>query len=178
MTDQAEAVEAAGAGRVRVDWRTGQAMVQHDDAFWRDHEQRRLEQGLSVPQYCAANALALSTYRHRVNGKKRVSARPVATTPAPSGSPSFVPLTAARAELGAVVEIALKGMTLRLDAHHGKTLENGATCTRNLPTSKIENPNARQFVGYLVQPARNTRADPNYFAAQKSEQALDMNGRR
>lgn len=114
MTDQTEAIEAAGARRVRVDWRTGQAMVQHDDAFWRDHEQRRLEQGLSVPQYCEVNALALSTYRHRVSGKKRASARPAATKPAPSGSPSFVPVAAARSELGALVEIALQGMTLRL----------------------------------------------------------------
>ena len=114
MTDQAEAVEVAGAGRVRVDWRTGQAMVQHDDAFWRDHEQRRLDQGLSVPQYCAANALALSTYRHRVSGKKRAIAKPVATKPIASRSPSFVPVSAPRAELGALVEIALQGMTLRL----------------------------------------------------------------
>ncbi|MDM0084570.1 hypothetical protein QTI17_28610 [Variovorax sp. J31P179] len=114
MTDEAEAVETAGAGRVRVDWRTGRAMVQHDEAFWRDHEQRRLEQGLSVPQYCAANALALSTYRHRVSGKKRASARPLVTKPMPSRSPSFVPVSAPQAELGALVEIALQGMTLRL----------------------------------------------------------------
>ncbi len=112
MMDQAEAVEAAGAGaqRVRVDWRTGQAMVQHDEAFWRDHEQRRLEQGLSVRQYCAANALALSTYRHRVSGKKRMVARPAAT----SATPSFVPVSAASTEPCAIVEIVLHGMTLRL----------------------------------------------------------------
>ena len=116
MTDQAEAVEAAGAAaqRVRVDWRTGQAMVQHDEAFWREHEQRRLEQGLSVRQYCAANALALSTYRHRVSGKKRASARAAATEPTPSRSPSFVTVSAARLEPAALVEIALQGMTLRL----------------------------------------------------------------
>lgn len=116
MTDEAEAVEAAGAGaqRVRVDWRTGQAMVQHDEAFWRDHEQRRLEQGLSVRQYCAANALALSTYRHRVSGKKRAVARPAAASPTPSRSPSFVAVSAAPTEPGAVVEVSLQGMTLRL----------------------------------------------------------------
>jgi hypothetical protein len=45
----AEAIETSGVPRVRVDWRTGHAMVQHDDAFWCDLEQRRLEQGSSVP---------------------------------------------------------------------------------------------------------------------------------
>lgn len=114
MTDQAEAIEAADAGRVRVDWRTGQAMVQHDDAFWRDHEQRRLEQGMSVPQYCAANALALSTYRHRVNGKKRSSSRPAAAKSTPSRSAAFVPVSTPRPEVTSLVEIALEGMTLRL----------------------------------------------------------------
>ena len=39
MTDQAEANEAVGVRRVRMDWRTGQAMVQHDPAFWRDHSE-------------------------------------------------------------------------------------------------------------------------------------------
>lgn len=114
MTDQAEAVEVAGARRVRVDWRTGQPMVQHDDAFWRDHEQRRVEQGVSMPQYCAANGLALSTYRHRVNVKKRSSARPGAAKPTPSRSAAFVPVSTPRPEAAALVEIALEGMTLRL----------------------------------------------------------------
>jgi hypothetical protein len=114
MTEQAEPVEAAVAQRVRVDWRTGQPMVQHDDAFWRDHEQRRVEQGVSMPQYCAANGLALSTYRHRVNGKKRSSARPGAAKPTPSRSAAFVPVSTPRPEAAALVEIALEGMTLRL----------------------------------------------------------------
>jgi len=39
---------------MRVDWRTGQAMAQHDDAFCRDHEQCRMEQDASMPQYFAA----------------------------------------------------------------------------------------------------------------------------
>ena len=97
-----------------MDWRTGQPMVQHDDAFWRDHEQRRVEQGVSMPQYCAANGLALSTYRHRVNGKKRSSARPGAAKPTPSRSAAFVPVSTPRPEAAALVEIALEGMTLRL----------------------------------------------------------------
>lgn len=40
--------------------------VHRDDAFWRSHEQQRREQGLSIPQYCQATGLALSTYRHRI----------------------------------------------------------------------------------------------------------------
>ena len=116
MTDQTEPVEPGAAQRVRVDWRTGQPMVQHDEAFWREHEQRRLEQGVSMPQYCAANGLALSTYRHRVNGKKRSSATPASSklTPTPSRSAAFVPVSTPRPEGAAVVEIALQGMTLRL----------------------------------------------------------------
>ncbi|MGJ7511971.1 IS66 family insertion sequence element accessory protein TnpA [Variovorax sp. GT1P44] len=112
MTGQAEAIEAARVRRERVDWRTGQAMVQHDDAFWRDHEQRRLEQGLSVRQYCVANALALSTYRHRVTGKKRSRAKPANSVPQQPGA--FVAVSAPRPAVAALVEIALEGMTLRL----------------------------------------------------------------
>ena len=114
MTEQAEPVEAGAPQRVRVDWRTGQPMVQHDEAFWRDHEQRRLEQGVSVRQYCSANALALSTYRHRVSGKKRSSASAVTAKPTPSRPAAFVPVSTARAEVAALVEVALEGMTLRL----------------------------------------------------------------
>jgi hypothetical protein len=114
MTDQAEAVQANAPRRVRVDWRTGQAMVQHGEAFWRDHEQRRREQALSVRQYCAANGLALSTYRHRAIGTKRSSAKPAAAKRAPSRAAAFVPVSTARPEVAALVEIALQGMTLRL----------------------------------------------------------------
>ena len=114
MTDQAGPVETGVSQRVRVDWRTGQTMVQHDEAFWRDHEQRRLEQGVSVRQYCSANALALSTYRHRVSGKKRSSASAVTAKPTPSRPAAFVPVSTARAEVAALVEVALEGMTLRL----------------------------------------------------------------
>lgn len=117
MTDQAERVEASAPARGRVDWRTGRTMVQHDESFWRDHEQRRLEQGVSVSQYCAANALALSTYRHRLNGRKRSSASATAAKPILSQSAAlaaFVPVSNARPEVAALVEVALEGMTLRL----------------------------------------------------------------
>jgi hypothetical protein len=97
-----------------VDWRTGQPMVQHDEAFWRDHEQRRLSRGLSVPQYCAANGLALSTFRHRVNGKKRGSAKPTAASSMTPRAPAFVAVSTSRPSATEALEIVLEGMTLRL----------------------------------------------------------------
>ena len=111
MADQAKPVEAAAPGPVRVDWRTGQAMVQHDEAFWREHERRRLAEGLSVRQYCAANDLALSTFRHRVNGNKRSSAKPAVSKSQPA---AFVPVSTPWPCAAALVEIVLEGMTLRL----------------------------------------------------------------
>lgn len=75
MTDQARQLRALVSGECAWIGELAQGMVQHDDVFWHDHEQRRVEQGVSMPQYCAANGLALSTYRHRVNGKPRSSAR-------------------------------------------------------------------------------------------------------
>ena len=115
MTQEArEAIEAATQPRVRVDWRTGRPMVEHGEAYWRDHEQRRLGQGLSVSQYCAANGLALSTYRHRANGKKRTSANRSAPKPAPSQPATFMPVSTQPTQAAELVEISLNGMTLRL----------------------------------------------------------------
>ena len=58
------------APKQRVDWRTGKPMLCRDAVFWQEHERRRLDSGLSMPQYCKANGLALSTYRHRINGQR------------------------------------------------------------------------------------------------------------
>lgn len=63
VSDGDSGVGAAGG---RVDWRTGKPMMARGDGFWQQHEVRRREQGLSIPQYCEANGLALSTFRHRV----------------------------------------------------------------------------------------------------------------
>lgn len=95
---------------VRIDWRTGKPMVQHDDAFWREHERRRLEPGMGTSQYCAANGLAVSTYRLRLKGQKRKSEKAASS----SASPAFVAVTAPPAEAAAVIEIALQDMTMRL----------------------------------------------------------------
>ena len=115
MPDEAREVnEAAIPPGVRVDWRTGQPMLQHDDAFWREHERQRQEQGMTVPQYCAANGLALSTFRHRVNGKKRTNAPSRPGQLAPSQRPAFVAVSAPPPSSSALVEVALEGMTLRL----------------------------------------------------------------
>lgn len=109
-----EARESGDEGHrpaVRVDRRSGKPTVQRDDAFWREHERRRVELGQSARQYCAANGLALSTYRLRVNGKKRAGEKP---SDAPrSMSPTFVAVTSPGA--AGAIEITLEGgMTMRL----------------------------------------------------------------
>lgn len=106
----------AGAPGVRIDWRSGKSTVHHDDAFWLEHERRRRELGLSVRQYCAAHALALSTYRHRLKGGKRSRATSVSAAQAkPSSSPAFVAIATHPAAAAAPsIEVALGGMTMRL----------------------------------------------------------------
>jgi hypothetical protein len=120
-TEKAQAEDGSG-WRQRVDWRTGKTVAVRDDAFWKEQERRRREQGLSVAQYCQANGLALSTYRHRTSGRRRgraASAAPTAT-PAPAASMEAAParFIAVPAETPAAaapgVEIVLEGMTLRL----------------------------------------------------------------
>ena len=128
MTEEAGEAAAAIAQaqpRVRVDWRTGQPMLERDDAFWQAHERRRLEQGLSIPRYCAANGLALSTYRHRVEGRQRLNAKaknnaqmssalPGSQTAAATPLAAFVAVSMPGATPAAALEIELQGMTLRL----------------------------------------------------------------
>lgn len=123
MTDEASGPGEAEQG-TRLDWRTGRPMVQHDEAFWFDHERRRVAQGQSIPQYCKVNGLALSTYRHRVFGKKRSSSpsvsrrSPRAAAGQAQRNPGFVAVAVAVTPsvetLPAMNEIALSGITLRL----------------------------------------------------------------
>lgn len=114
LEESTDAGAAAGTPGTRIDWRTGKTMVQRDDAFWHEHERRRLELGTSVPQYCASNGLALSTYRHRVHGRKRAS-RQAEAPPSPTSSrPAFVAVTSPRTDAAATIEIELEGMTMRL----------------------------------------------------------------
>ena len=115
--------------RHRVDWRTGKAMVERGDAFWQEHERQRLATGMSVPQYCVAHELALSTYRHRVSGRRRgvntaATATAAGTTIAATArkAASFVALSSPVASKAAAtaaqgnesLEVSLGGMTLRL----------------------------------------------------------------
>ena len=93
-------------------------MIQHDEAFWLEHERRRVEQNASVAQYCAANGLALSTFGHRVSGKKRTAsgqARASSSKSAPS-SAAFVAVTAQVPEASAPagIDVTLQGMTMHL----------------------------------------------------------------
>lgn len=88
--------------------------AERDDAFWLAHEERRLNQGMSVRQYCHDNALALSTYRYRL-AKHR---RSIGTMPAAAakGSASFIAIGSPSVpSIASDVEIALcGGITLRL----------------------------------------------------------------
>ena len=104
--------QIAKAPAQRIDWRTGKPMPQHDDAFWQDHDRRRREAGLSVPQYCAEHGLALSTYRHRVHGRQRKAAESAAVDHAPRPA-SFVELKLP-AEVPSAVKITLDGLTVKL----------------------------------------------------------------
>jgi hypothetical protein len=88
-------------------------MVAHDDAYWQDHERRRVEQGLSIRQYCATHGLALSTYRHRVSGRKRSSAARSSPRSAAASAP-FVEVTRSEPAAHSVIEVILRGLTLRL----------------------------------------------------------------
>lgn len=104
--------------RHRVDWRTGKAMVERGDAFWQEHERLRLESGMSVPQYCRAHDLALSTYRHRVSGRRRgvntaATARKAAASFVALSAP-VAPKAATAAQGNESLEVSLGGMTLRL----------------------------------------------------------------
>lgn len=111
-----ETTDEPHATGTRIDWRTGKPMVQRDEAFWREHERRRVELGMGVRRYCDANGLALSTYRHRVNGKKCRSAKAPAASSTTATSPAFLAVTAPPAAdaAAAVLEIAVEGMTMRL----------------------------------------------------------------
>jgi hypothetical protein len=100
----------------RIDWRTGRPMLVRGAAFWKEHDARRIEQGLSVSAYCQANGLAMSTFRRYVTrdnaSSQGAAARAQATVP-PS---RFVPVHGTAVTAGAMaVEIETgDGMKLRL----------------------------------------------------------------
>lgn len=100
----------------KTDWRTGKPMVEHGDAFWQEHERRRVELGLSIPNYCSTHGLAISTFRHRVSGRRGGhGAREAPAAPAATAAPvSFVAVTRGQPAAGATVEIVAQGLTLRL----------------------------------------------------------------
>jgi len=114
MSDEVVTDAAPSPGHsVKIDWRTGKPMVAYDDAFWRDHERRRVEQGLSIRQYCATYGLALSTYRHRVSGR-RSSSKARSAPGAAAASASFVEVKMSQAAATSVIEVVVQGVTLRL----------------------------------------------------------------
>ncbi|WP_157866552.1 IS66 family insertion sequence element accessory protein TnpA [Aromatoleum aromaticum] len=110
-----------GAAGGRIDWRTGKPMVARDDRFWQQHEALRREQGLSIPQYCEANGLALSTFRHRVGRLVRAETDVEPASRAKSKSADArgqfiaLPHGADASSRSAEIEVRLPGtMTLRL----------------------------------------------------------------
>lgn len=121
MEDEASAATEDGEGaksgpHTRIDWRTGRPMVFLDTAFWKEHEARRVEQGLSVPAYCKANDLALSTFR-RYAAQETAESRPVNARKQTAAQPSrFVPIGGTTtSDEAPVVEIETgEGMKLRL----------------------------------------------------------------
>ncbi|AYH43206.1 hypothetical protein [Azoarcus sp. DN11] len=105
----------------RIDWRTGKRMMARDDTFWQQHETLRREQGLSIPQYCEVNGLALSTFRHRVGRLVRTGAGVEPASRAKSKSADArgqfiaLPHGVDAPSLSAEIEVRLPGtMTLHL----------------------------------------------------------------
>jgi hypothetical protein len=47
LEEARESIAEARTTGARVDWRTGKPLVQHDAAYWREHEHRRLELGMT-----------------------------------------------------------------------------------------------------------------------------------
>ena len=91
-----------------------QRRVHRDDAFWRSHEQQRRRQGLSIPQYCQATGLALSTFRHRIN---RLAAAEAASAVGEAGGRFIALAQAAPSVQPDTVELEVvlpESMTLRL----------------------------------------------------------------
>jgi hypothetical protein len=112
-----EVKEVSTPKAARIDWRTGRPMVLQDAAFWKAHEVRRLEQGLSIRQYCQANGLALSTFRRRAGerGSARTRVAPATAGQRPAVT-SFVAVTSpSRAGEPSGVEIeTATGVRVRL----------------------------------------------------------------
>lgn len=112
MEERADSETGKRARRLRTDHRTGKPVLLRDAAFWQEHERRRIEQGLSMPAYCKANGLAISTYRYRMDPGSRKSGARAASA---KGLPQFVavhePVVACAEH---TLEVLAGGMTLRL----------------------------------------------------------------
>ena len=118
MEEKTESEAGPRARRLRADHRTGKPVLLRDAAFWQEHERRRLEQGLSMPAYCKANGLAISTYRYRMNPSSRKGAARAAPA---QRLPQFVAVqTPVAAAMEQAVEVLAGEMTFRL---HGAAAE-------------------------------------------------------
>lgn len=112
MEERTNTQADAAARRLRNDHRTGKPMLFRDAEFWREHERRRVEQGLSMPAYCKANGLAISTYRYRMKpGSRKGAIHPASAKAVPQFLPVQAPVSAA---IEQSVEVLTGEMTLRL----------------------------------------------------------------
>lgn len=114
MQEKIETEASDGVRRLRTDHRTGKPVLLRDATFWKEHEQLRLQQGVSVPAYCAANGLALSTFRHRTSGRRRGAAKPAQSEASTGAKFVAVDLAAAASAAAPTVEIVAGALTMRL----------------------------------------------------------------
>lgn len=121
MEEKTQDEADTGARRLRTDHRTGKPVLLRDAAFWQEHERRRLEQGLSMPAYCRANGLSISTYRHRMNPGGRTRSVSAAPHGSAKALPQFLEVRACTsAATEQVVEVLAGEMTLRLHGAAGE----------------------------------------------------------
>lgn len=115
-----ESVVAVGSGvRQRIDWRTGKVTQCHDDAFWLRHEALRIEQGLTLQDYCAREGLSRSTFGRRLGRiRKRggVPALPARPSVEAVHGGHFIDLRTPQRPIGEAesLEVEVGGLKLRL----------------------------------------------------------------
>jgi hypothetical protein len=118
-----EGTPAMREPRSRIDHRTGKRMLIYDASFWEMHVAERRRLGQTVHTYCAAQGLALSTFRRwaqRLGGREGSSVQEpseakVAFLKVPLGSPRREAAGDSAIEvcLGTGVRVKLSGAAAR-----------------------------------------------------------------
>lgn len=111
---------AASSVRQRVDPRTGKLLTLHDASFWREHDAERRRCGQSVVEYCAAQGLALSTFRRWASRFNQESGTPDASSPPFLALPIRSNERACNAASVIAVEVVLgEGVSVKLGGEAG-----------------------------------------------------------